>query len=501
MPGLRRRWTRPKLASAVAAAALLATACASGSPSSGGASGHINPSPFDSTSARLTLLTYPNIWAGFTKSSSSGASAISSWYTYFNQVWARYLPNVTLQESGVPNEAAETERTLLGVSAGNPPDLIAIDRQLPILVQKHALMNLDALYAAYGLTPDNFTTALAQYSRYDGHWYAMPGVNMPTSGDLMFVPQYVQAAGLDPNAPPRTFAQLLTMTKRVTEFNPDRSLKRIGFDLILPGGEGADPGFTAGSGRFENEAGLYCNQPSLLWNVKTGYNFLNPCFAQFVTYVQQVIDFYGGYNNYIKFMSGDPGPWNCAKGDYTNSGKVLYAISAFWAGTQFDRCYPTQYRFSFAPTGSGTADSLRAVQDVAWVVGIPRGAKNADLAFKFWYDTIYLNAQLAGPTTNGYARPAQESTWMANLVSSESKVRQQNHFPGNPITSYGDLLATEGNTAADLYAQSPVSAQFDEALTTAVNAVLLHQKSVGVAMQEAQSFIVGVERANGLPTG
>jgi multiple sugar transport system substrate-binding protein len=488
------RWIHRSLTATLVVTAVALAGCGGSSAVS---SGPVNTSPVDTASGTLSILDYPNVWEGFTKASASGSSAISSWYSYFGKIWQHDFPRVTIQESTVPNEATEVERTILGVSAGNPPDLIGVDAQLPTLVQKGALMNLDPYFKAYGITAADFTPALARYARYNGHWYAMPGVNMPTVGDLMYVPSYVRSAGLNPSSPPRTWDQLFAMTKKVTKFAPNGNLERIGFDLILPGGEAADPGLTAGSGSFQYEAGLFCNDPNLAWTSKTGYNVTSPCFERFVAFVKKVIDFYGGYNNYLKFMSGDPGPWSCSPNDYVKTGKILFSVSAFWAGTQFDRCYPTQYALSYAPTGSGSAASESAIDGTAWMVAIPKGAQNPGLAFKFWYDTLYKNAVLDGPTTNGYLRPQQEQPWIQNLLANEAKVRQSKHFAGNPIATYARILKTEGNRASYAYAQSPVEAQFVEALTTAVNAVLLNQKTIPQAMQSAQTFIKGVEQTNG----
>ncbi len=489
--------TAPLVGVALAGALILAACSSPGAKSSGS----INTAPRDTSSGTLSILDYPNIWEGFTKASASGASAISSWYTYYHDVWEHYLPNTVINESTVPNETSEVERTILGVSSGNPPDLIGVGTQLPVLVQKGALMNLDPYFKAYGLSPSDFLPALSRYARYNGSWYAMPAVNLPTMEDVMFVPSYVAAAGLNPSSPPRTFAAMFAMTKKVTKFSPSGALERIGFDLVLPSGEAADPGLTAGAaGAFQEEAGLFCDNPGITWSSKTGYNFTSPCFERFVKYLQTVIDFYGGYNNYLKFMAGDPGPWSCSPNDYFNKGKILYAISAFWAGIQSDRCYPTQYEFSYAPTGTGTMSSLSAVESTAWMLAIPKGAPDPGLAFKFWYDTLYLNAQLDGPTTNGYLSARQEKPWIQNLVSVESKVRTQKGFPGNPITSYENILGTEGALANFAFPQSPVTAQYDQAATTAVNAVLYHQKSITAAMQSAQSYIEGVERSAGVPS-
>jgi ABC-type glycerol-3-phosphate transport system substrate-binding protein len=211
------------------------TAFAGWGGASAAGSGPIDTSPITTSKGTLNILDYPNVWQGFTKATSSGSSAISSWYTYYGKIWAHDFPRTTILESTVPNAAAEVERTILGVSAGNPPDLIGVDAQLPTLVQKGALTNLDSYFKAYGIKVSSFTPALAKYARYNGHWFAMPGVNMPTVGDLMYVPSYVKSAGLNPNSPPRTFDQLFAMTKKVTKFAPNGNLERIGFDLMLPG--------------------------------------------------------------------------------------------------------------------------------------------------------------------------------------------------------------------------------------------------------------------------
>ena len=77
-----------------------------------------------------------------------------------------------------------------------------------------ALTNLTPYYKAAGITPSDMLAPLSNFARYGGQWYAMPGASSPTVNSLFYIPKFVQAAGISPNAVPRPGRALWRRARR-----------------------------------------------------------------------------------------------------------------------------------------------------------------------------------------------------------------------------------------------------------------------------------------------
>ncbi|MHB8294611.1 MAG: ABC transporter substrate-binding protein [Acidimicrobiales bacterium] len=433
-------------------------------------------------------MTNPGVWEGLTKKTGSGNNALAAFYTYYHKVWAKQIPNIHVNELPVPSGAIEETKTILGVQTGSPPDLVAFHGSLPAMVQRGALMNLTPYFKSAGLKASDFLPALAQYSRYHGQWYAMPGASSPTTHDVLYVPKFVQAAGINPTQIPRTWSGLWKATKKVTTWGPGHTLQRIGESVVL-GNKGNE-----GMSRFGPLSALYCGSNTALWNPSTGFHLNAPCVLNFVRYERKLVNFYGGWAKYQTFIAGDPGPWSCSKSDYSANGKILFNITgAYWNGLQMDHCYNEQWALSWAPTMNGTAAQAKSVQATQWFVAIPKGAKHPRAAFQFWLDTLYKNGQLSGPTTNGYIRPSQANIWWQDIVKLEGQLRAKNGFSGNPISTVVPMEKQEAAAASWSWPKSTINNYVTTAEGNAWNKVVYNHVAVKTAFDAAQAQVAHQE--------
>jgi ABC-type glycerol-3-phosphate transport system substrate-binding protein len=449
-------------------AGVVATLAIGGCASSGKASGDSN---------QMTIMTNANVISGVTPKTSHGVNSISSWYTYYHAVWAKDLPKLKISEVQVPDIPTAVTKTLLAVNAGNPTDLIGVSDALPQLVQRGALTNLDKYYKAAGIKPSDFVPALAQFVRYNGHWYGLPGASNPTAEDLLFIPKMLTEAGLNPNAVPRTFDGLWTATQKVTEFGPNHAIKRIGIPVS---GSNAD---------MEN---LFCGS-NATWDPKGGYHADSPCLRKYFEYEKKLIDFYGGLTAYNKFASTDPGPYGCSPKYHMATGQQLFNFSAYWEGGQIDHCYNLDWAMSWAP--SQTGDINHGIRSTAWVMAVPKGAANVQAAFDFWKTTMYDNGALAGPTTNGYTRPTQAQQWDKQLSQAQSKIRAKNGYAGNPMVDALKIVDKESTIAAGSYPRGTFTSQYTTIMTEAWNNIAYNKSSIADALSGAQKQIDSKERA------
>jgi ABC-type glycerol-3-phosphate transport system substrate-binding protein len=468
--GRTRVRRRARLLALLGSAVLLAAACGSG----GGGTANVQASADNN----LVAMTNPDIMEGLTPQTSAGSNSIASFYTYYHQIWHQKLPHLKITEVQVPDESTEITKTLLGQNAGDPPDLIGLHDTVPELVQRGALTDLTPYFKKAGITPSDFLPAMASYARYDGKWYALPGASNPTSGDLLVIPKYLSAAGVDPNNLPRTWTQLLRESEKVVQFGPGHTLERIGEPVV-----GASDIYMIDE---------FCGGPSI-WNAKTGYQASSSCVENYFKYEKQLVEAYGGWSTYERFITGDPGPWSCSPKDYVATGKELFDLDAYWTGGQIDHRYNLTWKLSDAPSQNGQLN--KGIELTAWMLAIPKGAKDPQAAFDFWLTTFYNYGYLAGPTTNGYTRGSQVQAWNQQLIKAQGRIRSKNGYAGNPISSALQVVASEASISDTSYPRGTFTAQYTTIMTDAWNNIAYNKMSVGQALSHAQQQINSQEHS------
>jgi ABC-type glycerol-3-phosphate transport system substrate-binding protein len=429
----------------------------------------------------LTAMTNSGIFAGLTKASLKEKSTISSWYKIYHELWKQKFPDLTIKEVKVADDNAEVTKTLLAVNAGNPPDLIGVHGQLPELVKRGAVQNLDKYYEAAGIKPSYFLKPMADYVRYDGHWYGLPGASNPTTGTILYIPKLVKAAGVDPNQMPKTWNDLWTATKKVTKFDAKGNVERIGLPV--------DTGLTW--------VNLYCGRQVTYDQASNKFHADDPCVKDYFRFNKRLVDFYGGIQKYTKFISGDTSVWSCNPKAYIPTGKVLFSLDAYWSGAQMDTCYDVEWKLSDPPTPHGQSSEWAALAPVAWVLAVPRGAKNPQLAFDFVKYTIWEHGNLLGPTTNGYVRPDQADAWGTKLIQTQADIRANKHYKGNPMADAMKLVTQGATLGRAIYPKDASAPYFAEQLGRAWEQVAYNKASVDDALAHTQQLVDANQKQNG----
>jgi ABC-type glycerol-3-phosphate transport system substrate-binding protein len=438
--------------------------------------------PAHDATVTLTIMTNANMMAGLTPQTAGegGSGSISSWYHYYGALWHKQFPNVQIKEIFVPGAngsnvmSLEATKTILAVNAGNPPDLIGTDNYLGLLVGRHALMNLDDLYQRAGIAPSYFLPAMASFARVNGHWYGLPGASNPSASDILYIPQLVKAAGLDPNNIPRTWSGLWAATQKVTTRDSKGNLERIGIPV---GGPSTD------------QINLFCGYYASYDPATAKFHADLPCIKDYFSYELRLLNFYGGVAKYTKFTSGDPTVWSCSSKAYIPTGKILFAIDAYWSGGQMDTCYNRQWALSPAPTPHGTPAEARAVRTAAWLLAIPRGAKNPQLAFDFVRFTNWENGYLMGPTTNGYVKAGQGAQWASTFDQVEAKIRASHHYPGNPMMNALQVVIKESAVGQVSVPNDVANSYYNDQLTRAWQQMEYGRATVDQALNQVQQLV------------
>lgn len=121
----------------------------------------------------------------------------------------------------------------LAVTGGDTPDLAAADMVwMPYLANSGALVPLDSFAEASGTDLEDFYPALLAVNTYDDQLYGLP---VSTNNLELFInSELFEAAGLDPAAPPTTWAEFQDAAVQCAD--PEQGI--VGMELYTQPGEG-----------------------------------------------------------------------------------------------------------------------------------------------------------------------------------------------------------------------------------------------------------------------
>lgn len=301
----------------------------------------------------------------------------------FEQKHPEYKVRVLSMGAGGMNP----QKLMTSIVGGVAPDAVNQDRfTISDWAARNAFRPLDDLIARDKNTdpncptPDRYYKSIWTEGCYGDHVYGIP-----TGADdrilyynkTLFAKKSkeLQAAGLDPNRPPRTWSEVLAYSKVLTEFNPDHTLKVAGF---MPNYGNSWLYMFA----FQNNASfLSADGQTCTLNTKPAQDAL--------AYMKSGYDLIGGYATAKTFESGFQGGEN----DPFVIGKVAMKIDGDWILNNISR-YGPNLDFGVGPPPvpddrlarkgpfAGEKDDY-----ITWIGGfsyaIPRGAKHVEGAWQF----------------------------------------------------------------------------------------------------------------------
>jgi multiple sugar transport system substrate-binding protein len=248
---IRRLPARIAAATVAAAAGMLLAACSSGG----------------STASGPTTLSF---WAR-----SDDSAFISTMVKDFNATHSDVKLNLTV----VPTNNF-VQKFTTAVANGNGPDVASINLiDLPYYSAAHALTNVTSMAHSLGYYKD-LSPAHLQLATYNGQLYALP-----FSGDasvLYYNTDLFKKAGLNPDDPPKTWAQMLADAKKITALGT--GYYGFYFPGLCPGCNGFTmyPQIWASGGQILTGAGTGTQKATLTSSppVAAALNFYHTMWAQ-----------------------------------------------------------------------------------------------------------------------------------------------------------------------------------------------------------------------------
>ncbi|MEZ4862911.1 MAG: extracellular solute-binding protein [Caldilineaceae bacterium] len=369
--------------------------------------------------------------------------------TLIGDEYTKLHPNVKVDWNFDPDW--QTKLTTL-IAAGTPPDCNHIrPGALAVMGRKGVLLDLTDLVTSAGHTRDDFVVSIYDSSTYDGKLYALPGgadyVCLFYSRDAM------RDAGLDPEKPPTTAAELIEQSQQLLKKNDSGDIERIGY---APGAGHFDDWTFIHGGRFYDEA-----SGKITANEATNVEVM-----EWMLEYMKVLDI-----NKLSAFNQRPGTYEA--GNAFSTKQAAFFFDGFWTFEALDNFSPDiDYGVTFWPTVNGTEAERANYSISGWMYSIPTESPHRDQAWDFISYAFIDQAALMGyKTLNGPCVKAALPDWEAGLrdymgtdnrmvpyleVFSQTGAAATNFFPVIPVGGY---YTDELNRIYDLVMREEVTAQ------------------------------------------
>ena len=285
-------------------------------------------------------------------------------------------------------------KLMLAASSGNPPDLAGLwEYSIPDFAEKGALLPLDEALAKVHLGADHFLPAYWELGRHRGFTWALP--TTPGCMALYYNKKLFREAGLDPERPPRTWAELEAMSRRLTRVEVKRAglVTRVSFDE-LTGAERQSRQYSIFQiGHQPADAGMFVSAWGLWFGAKyyDGDRRITANDAGNVAayrWLRDVTTTYGLDN--LRDFSAAYGQSQTSQSPFL-AGTAAMVVNGPWLKNFIDKFAPDiEWGVAACPAYPGVADDAPRTLVVSDMIVIPRGAKHPHEAFEF---ICYLQRQ------------------------------------------------------------------------------------------------------------
>lgn len=281
------------------------------------------------------------------------------------------------------------QRVLTAVAGGVPPDLVFLDRyRTAQFAQQGALTPLDQYLAKSKVVkPADFYSACWDECVLHGNVFGVPFET--DCRLLMYNKRFFKDAGLNPDKPPKTWDELVAYAKKLTKYDNEGNITRLGFNPI---------GHAVSLVQY-----IWQNGGDVFNETQDKVIFNNDRAVQALAWVVQFVDYYS-FAKLSTFAGGFGSnanePLIVGKEAMKNDGSWIYANL-----------------MTFAPAFTGNDLGLgpmpyntnRTTISGGFSFSIPRGVKEPGLAWKFIEYASQRDPQLRF-CTNAGAIPALKAT-------------------------------------------------------------------------------------------
>lgn len=281
------------------------------------------------------------------------------------------LPNINVTDTVKPFGDIWTANIAAVAAGSGMPDVIISDRPtLPKDAADGIYMDLQEWADRDGVTRDQFYDWAWDQTLYEGRTYGIP---FETDVRVLFWnKQYFAEAGLDPETPPKTWAELEEFADALDKQNPDGSYSRIGFFPLWNAGFSPFWAYLNGAELIQEDGTPVINSPEAI---------------EAMEWIKSWVDRYGGWQNLANYRASYGAPPN----DLFMGGGVAMFVDIFGYNSQLEFYRPnvtledgSTQRMEW---GIATLPYNESAGPANWSGGfslsIPTGAENAEAAWEF----------------------------------------------------------------------------------------------------------------------
>lgn len=398
------------------------------------------------------------------QAASGRKSTIEVWYPYggpsiavYAQLWDQFEkthPDIGVKAVYAANDLATNQKLFTAIAGGAPPDISWVDGpQVAEWAERGALTSLDDFFKTAKISADQYWAPSWKQNQYKGKIWAITYGSDANFG-FFWNKKVFKDAGLDPEKPPQTIAEMDQFNEKITKIDGDK-ITRIG---IIP--------WT-----------VYGSSNSMFtWGWAFGGEFYDDANAKITANNENVVkalDWMVGYaKKYdIKKIAGFQQGFGQAENNPFYIGQTAMAPWGNWEFSAIDKYAPKlDYGVTFLPSGPPPAQPKSSWVG-GWCIGVPQGSKQSEAAMEFlrWTCASDEGTKFVGEKF-GLFPGYKNSPYYTETVTKDPKL---NMF-------YEILKETKHQRPV-----MPAQAYYTGALTRAVDSALYQEKTAKQALDDA----------------
>jgi ABC-type glycerol-3-phosphate transport system substrate-binding protein len=348
-------------------------------------------------------------------------------------------------------------RLMLAIAGGVPPDVAGVwANTLAVYAENNALTPLDKLAASTGLGEDHYIPAYWEMCRHLGHLWALPST--PSAMGLVWNKKLFREAGLDPEKPPGSIAELEAMNERLTRRGSDGRLEAVGYLPVEPGWWNATWGWWFGGRIWDGKGRITLDSPE---NIEA-FDWIESYPRRFGA--KQLMSFRDGFGNFTS-------PQNPFF-----TGRVAMVIQGPWIYNFIRNYAPPDFEWGVAafPSADPARNPGVAIVD-ADVLVIPAGARHPKEAFEF---LRYVNS-----------REPMEKLCLGQRKFTPLRETSPGFLENHPNPHIGEFLALARGENARFFPQLTVWNQLQNEMNQAFDRVWTGREEAAPSLRQAQERV------------
>ncbi|MGM0922994.1 MAG: ABC transporter substrate-binding protein [Bacillota bacterium] len=305
------------------------------------------------------------------KESADGKTTITFWHPMTDitgdavkevvKAFEKENPDIKVKSVYIANQGeGSNEKLLSSIAGGNPPDVAYFDRfEIASWAAQGSLEDLSDLAKKDNISKENFYPFAWEEATFEDKLYGLPTT---TDSRLVYYnKKHFEKAGLDPENPPKTIAELEEAAEKLT-IKKGKRFSQIGFIPWL------DQGWFYG------------------WGWAFGGDFYNPETKEVtaddpknVEALKWITDYSKKYN--IEDITAFTNSQGTGAMDPFLTGQISMKVSGPWTVSAINKFKP-DLEYGVFPIPTPTGDNY-STWSGGWSVIIPKGAKEKEAAWEF----------------------------------------------------------------------------------------------------------------------